>query len=215
MRWFAQPELGTVLTPNGGSNVLGQRRAAGRRGRGRWRRCRWRVGPGRRGRGRSAWWCVGRRARRLLARRGGDPGIEGGGDERVPQRVRADRFPDAGPFGETRRHPAGAVPVQAPPSARRRIAPSSRSPVARSRLRAVRGASGKVQDVGVAGQPAVAGQEPGQRLPLTNGEKRISDQHQHAAHRLGSRGHPGHHPQDRGRARTPGLCAPAVNSDQP
>ena len=43
----------------------------------------------------------------------GDAGVEGGGDERVPQRVRADRLGDAGSFGHAADDASGAVPVQA------------------------------------------------------------------------------------------------------
>jgi hypothetical protein len=43
-------------------------------------------------------------------------GVEGRGDERVPQRVWADRLGDTGTFGDTAHGPAGAVPVQALPA---------------------------------------------------------------------------------------------------
>jgi hypothetical protein len=44
-------------------------------------------------------------------------GVKGGGDERVPQRVRADGLGDPGPQGNPADDPRGAVPVQ-PASAR-------------------------------------------------------------------------------------------------
>ena len=74
-----------------------------------------------------------------------DPGVEGGGDERVPQGVRADLLGDPGAAGDPADDPGGAVPVQ-PPARRRRgtAARSVRSPMARSMARAVRGASGMV-----------------------------------------------------------------------
>jgi hypothetical protein len=43
-----------------------------------------------------------------------DPGVEGGGDERVPQRVRPDRLGDPGAAGDPADDPGGAVPVQPP-----------------------------------------------------------------------------------------------------
>jgi hypothetical protein len=43
------------------------------------------------------------------------PGIEGGGDERVSQRVGADVLGDPGPAGDAADDPGGAVPVQPPP----------------------------------------------------------------------------------------------------
>ena len=43
------------------------------------------------------------------------PGVEGGGDERVPQRVRADLLGDPGAAGDPADDPGGAVPVQPPP----------------------------------------------------------------------------------------------------
>jgi hypothetical protein len=46
-----------------------------------------------------------------------DPGIEGRGYERVPERVGRDGFADARPAGDLADDPAGAVPVQ-PPSVR-------------------------------------------------------------------------------------------------
>jgi hypothetical protein len=44
-----------------------------------------------------------------------DAGIEGCGDERVPQRVRADVLGDLGAAGDPADHAGGAVPVQPPP----------------------------------------------------------------------------------------------------
>jgi hypothetical protein len=41
--------------------------------------------------------------------------VEGGGDERVPQRVRADVLADPGATGDLPNDPSGAVPVQPPP----------------------------------------------------------------------------------------------------
>jgi hypothetical protein len=43
-----------------------------------------------------------------------DSGVEGGGDERVPQRVRPDRLGDPGAAGDPADDPGGAVPVQPP-----------------------------------------------------------------------------------------------------
>jgi len=40
-----------------------------------------------------------------------DPGIERGGDERMPQRVRRDGLGDPGAAGELADDPPGAVPV--------------------------------------------------------------------------------------------------------
>jgi hypothetical protein len=42
----------------------------------------------------------------------GYPGVEGGGDERVPQRVRADLLGDPGAAGDPADYPGGAVPVE-------------------------------------------------------------------------------------------------------
>src|SRR5208282_1819677 len=42
-------------------------------------------------------------------------GVEGGGDERVPQRVRADVLADTGAARDLADDPPGAVPVQPPP----------------------------------------------------------------------------------------------------
>jgi len=44
-----------------------------------------------------------------------DAGVEGGGDEGVPQSVWADRLGDAGAFGDTAHDAARAVPVEAVP----------------------------------------------------------------------------------------------------
>jgi hypothetical protein len=44
------------------------------------------------------------------------PGVQGGGDERVPQGVRADVPGDPGAAGEPADDPGGAVPVQPPPA---------------------------------------------------------------------------------------------------
>jgi len=43
------------------------------------------------------------------------PGVERGGDERVPQRVRSDVLADPGAPGYPADDPPGAVPVQPPP----------------------------------------------------------------------------------------------------
>jgi hypothetical protein len=40
------------------------------------------------------------------------PGVQGGGDERVPQGVRPHRFGDPGAAGDPADHPPSAVPVQ-------------------------------------------------------------------------------------------------------
>jgi hypothetical protein len=42
-------------------------------------------------------------------------GVKGGGNERVPERVRADRFADPGAARNPADDPPGAVPVQPPP----------------------------------------------------------------------------------------------------
>ena len=44
------------------------------------------------------------------------PGVKRGGDERMPQRVRADVLCDPGTSGHTADDPGGAVPVQPPPA---------------------------------------------------------------------------------------------------
>ena len=44
-----------------------------------------------------------------------DPGIERGGNERVPERVRRDGLGDPGAAGDLADDPPGAVPVQPPP----------------------------------------------------------------------------------------------------
>jgi hypothetical protein len=60
----------------------------------------------------------------------------------VPQRVQADRFGDPSPLGDATHDPFGAVPVQPLPVGAEEDRPSSRSPIARSTLLAVRGANG-------------------------------------------------------------------------
>jgi len=47
-----------------------------------------------------------------------DAGVESRGDERVPQRVWADRLGDTGTFGDAAHGPPGAVPVPALPTMR-------------------------------------------------------------------------------------------------
>ena len=71
-------------------------------------------------------------------------GIERGGDERVPERVRADGLPI--PARRATRRTIRAAPCRSSrrPSPARNIGPSVRSPMARSIARAVRGASGMV-----------------------------------------------------------------------
>jgi len=73
-----------------------------------------------------------------------DARVERGGDERVPQRVRAGVPGDPRPAGDPADDPGGAVPVQPPPVPARKSGPSVRSPIAGSIARAVRGASGMV-----------------------------------------------------------------------
>jgi hypothetical protein len=73
-----------------------------------------------------------------------DACVEGGGDERMPQRVRPDRLGDPGADGYPAYDPGGAVPVQPVSIWVRKTGPSTRSPTARSIARAVRGASGMV-----------------------------------------------------------------------
>jgi hypothetical protein len=60
------------------------------------------------------------------------PGIQRGGDERVPQRVRPDRLGDPGAAGDPADDPPGAVPVQPAPIGGQEDWPSLRSPIARS-----------------------------------------------------------------------------------
>ena len=50
-----------------------------------------------------------------LARREAGPGVERGGDERVPQGVRADVLADAGAARDPADNAGGTVPVQPPP----------------------------------------------------------------------------------------------------
>jgi hypothetical protein len=45
----------------------------------------------------------------------GHAGVQGGGDERMPQRMRPDVLVDPGPAGDAADDPGGAVPVQPPP----------------------------------------------------------------------------------------------------
>jgi hypothetical protein len=45
----------------------------------------------------------------------GHAGVQGGGDERMPQRMRPDVLVDPGPAGDAADDPPGAVPVQPPP----------------------------------------------------------------------------------------------------
>jgi hypothetical protein len=72
----------------------------------------------------------------------GDARIEGFGDECMAERVRPDGLADPGAASEAADDPAGAVPVQPPPSGVRKIGPLGRSPMARSIAQAVRGTSG-------------------------------------------------------------------------
>jgi hypothetical protein len=71
------------------------------------------------------------------------PGVETG-DERVPQRVRPDRFGD--PARRATRRTIRAAPCRSSrcPSGPQKIGSSTLSPTARSIARAVRGASGMV-----------------------------------------------------------------------
>jgi hypothetical protein len=65
-------------------------------------------------------------------------------------------------------------------------------PLGLEQVQAAPGAPGRVlaqvQGVGVAGQPAVAGQEPAQGLSLIRGEQRIGDREQYAGRLFGCRG---------------------------
>jgi len=72
----------------------------------------------------------------------GDARIEGFADECMAERVRPDGLADPGAASEAADDPAGAVPVQPPPSGVRKIGPLGRSPMARSIAQAVRGTSG-------------------------------------------------------------------------
>jgi hypothetical protein len=71
-----------------------------------------------------------------------DPGVEGGGDERVSQRVRADVLGDPGAAGDRRTIRAAPCRSSLRPSAATKSGPSFRSSMARSMARAVRGARG-------------------------------------------------------------------------
>jgi hypothetical protein len=57
-------------------------------------------------------WCADRHEARLPGRRGAGPGVEGGGDERVPHRVRAHLLADPRAAGNPAHDPGSAVPVQ-------------------------------------------------------------------------------------------------------
>jgi hypothetical protein len=72
------------------------------------------------------------------------PGVEGCGDERVPQRARPDLLAD--PARRATRRTIRLAPCRSSrrPSDARKTGPSTRSPIARSIARAVRGASGMV-----------------------------------------------------------------------
>ncbi|HKD87489.1 MAG TPA: hypothetical protein VKB62_03060 [Streptosporangiaceae bacterium] len=72
------------------------------------------------------------------------PGIQGGGDECVSQRVRPDALDDPGPAGRPADDPRCAVPVQPAAVCGQEDWPVCASPTARSMARAVRGASGIV-----------------------------------------------------------------------
>ena len=135
------------------SQLTGSReRLIGRRRRGTRRRRRWRAGRGTPGRGRSAsWFGVGVAGGFLdVAQR--DAGVEGGGDERMAERVGPDRLVDAGSAGEAAHDPPGGVAVEPIAVWPRKIGPSTRSPMARSIARAVRGASGMVDDLAALAQ---------------------------------------------------------------
>lgn len=74
-----------------------------------------------------------------------DVGVQGCGNERMPQRARPDALGAPGPAGHPPDDLRGAMPGPAARHrARRRLALSHRSPMARPRARAVRGASGIV-----------------------------------------------------------------------
>ncbi len=73
-----------------------------------------------------------------------DPGVEDGGNERVPQRVRPDRLDDPSAAGHPAGNPGGAMAVQPLSVWGEEDGPSTRSPMARSIARAVRGANGMV-----------------------------------------------------------------------
>jgi hypothetical protein len=73
-----------------------------------------------------------------------DPGVEGGGDERVPERVRADGLLIPARRATLRTIRPAPCRSSRRPSAARNTGPSVRSPMARSIARAVRGASGMV-----------------------------------------------------------------------
>jgi len=94
-----------------------------------------------------------------------DSGVEGCGDERVPQGVRADVLGDLGAAGHPADDAGGAVPVQPPPVRGGEQGPPVRSPIARSIARAVRGASGMVTTL-----PPLTGE----REPLCVGEHRLN-----------------------------------------
>ena len=81
-----------------------------RRRRRRWRRCRWRAGRGTGGPGRSASSYAGPRGWPLLDVAQRNAGVQGGGDERVAESVRADPLGDAGEAGDAAHDPAGRMP---------------------------------------------------------------------------------------------------------
>jgi hypothetical protein len=67
-------------------------------------------------------------------------GVECSSDERVSQRVRSDLLCDSGVSGDATDHPPGGMTVESVAGA----AHKERSPIAKSRARATRGASGIV-----------------------------------------------------------------------
>jgi hypothetical protein len=73
-----------------------------------------------------------------------DTGVERSGDERVPQRVGPDALGDPCLSGDSTHDPTGSMTVESLPGAVDEIGPSIRSPIARSTVRATRGASGVV-----------------------------------------------------------------------
>ena len=129
--------------PPGGGGVPA-RAVIWRHPRRRRRRYRSRAGPGCRGPGLPDRGSRVRMRRCLLHVPQRDPSIQGGGDEGVSQRVGCDGLADPGAAGGLADDPPGAVPVQPPPVRGQEHRPSVRSPMARSIVRAVRGASGMV-----------------------------------------------------------------------
>ena len=119
-------------------------RFSGRHRRGRRRRCRWRAGPGKCGRGRSALSCVGRRVMRLTARRSGTPASRAAVNEWVAQGCAVRWICSLRPGERRGARSAGSVPVHSLPVGSQEDRAGDAFAMARSMVRAVRGARGMV-----------------------------------------------------------------------